>query len=82
MINIQIFHGNIFVNLVSLWAGFAVVVSSQHNKYCKMGTIMSHNTVMFWVLGESGSVRAANLVDNSEQTVPSETLSVCEMHFW
>jgi len=29
MINIQIFH-NIFVNVVSLWAGFGVVVPSKY----------------------------------------------------
>jgi hypothetical protein len=39
---------------------------------------MSHNTVMFWVSLESCSVKATNLVENSEQTVPSETMSVCE----
>jgi hypothetical protein len=39
---------------------------------------MSHNTVMFWVRLESRSLKATNLVENSEQTVPSETLSVCE----
>jgi len=33
---------------------------------------------MFWGLLVSGSVMATNLVENSEQTVPSETLNVCE----
>ena len=44
-VNIQIFH-NIFVNLLSLWVGFGVVVPS---KYCFLESVCWYNHIScFW----------------------------------